>query len=102
MSKRLGGIIGCKDKTSSWHLKGFPCGRNIGSRVSCRGEAHRYTAHLLKLIAMQGHQAKTKHKQCSTSSNRIVTTYCFMGCKDKTSTWHLNGFPDGSNLESTV
>ena len=23
MSKRLGGIIGCKDKTSSWHLIGF-------------------------------------------------------------------------------
>ena len=24
MSKRLGGIIGCKYKTSSWHLSGFP------------------------------------------------------------------------------
>ena len=23
MSKRSGGIIGCKDKTSSWHLDGF-------------------------------------------------------------------------------
>ena len=23
-SKRLGGIIGCKYKTSSWHLNGFP------------------------------------------------------------------------------
>ena len=36
MSKRLGGIIGCKDKTSSWHLT-FPYGGNIGST------AHRYT-----------------------------------------------------------
>ena len=26
MSKCLGGIIGCKYKTSSWHLNGFPCG----------------------------------------------------------------------------
>ena len=26
MSKRLGGIIGCKDKTSSWHLNGLPSG----------------------------------------------------------------------------
>ena len=26
MSKHLGGIIGCKDKTSSWHLNGFPYG----------------------------------------------------------------------------
>ena len=33
MSKRLGGIIGCKYKTSSWHLKGFPDGSNIGSTV---------------------------------------------------------------------
>ena len=24
MSKCLGGIIGCKDTTSSWHLVGFP------------------------------------------------------------------------------
>ena len=24
MSKRLGGIIGCKEKISSWHLNGFP------------------------------------------------------------------------------
>ena len=24
MSERLGGIIGCKDKTSSWHSNGFP------------------------------------------------------------------------------
>ena len=24
MSKHLGGIIGCRDKTSSWHLNGFP------------------------------------------------------------------------------
>ena len=41
MSKRLGGTIGCKDKTSSWHINGFPDGSNIGSvnpqfvRVDC-------------------------------------------------------------------
>ena len=33
MSKRLGGIIGCKYKTSSWHLNGFPDGNNIESTV---------------------------------------------------------------------
>ena len=33
MSKRLGGIIGRKDKTSSWHLNGFPDGSNIGSVI---------------------------------------------------------------------
>ena len=35
MSKRLGGIIGCKDKTSaSWHLIGFPNGSNMGHWVN--------------------------------------------------------------------
>ena len=33
MSKRLGGIIGCKYQTSSWHLNGLPDGSNIGSTV---------------------------------------------------------------------
>ena len=34
MSKRLGGIIGCKYKTSSWHLNRFPDGSDIiGSTV---------------------------------------------------------------------
>ena len=61
MSKRLDGIVGCKDKTSSWHLIGFPDGSNIGSTVSYRGETHRYTVHLLTLMAMQGHQ--TSHRQ---------------------------------------
>ena len=46
MSRRLGGIKGCKYKTSSWHLNGFPDGNNIGSTVLYRGEAHRYTVHL--------------------------------------------------------
>ena len=33
MSKRLGGIKGCKYKTASWHLNGFPDGNNVGSTV---------------------------------------------------------------------
>ena len=33
MSKRLGGIKGCKYKTSLWHLNGFPDANNIGSTV---------------------------------------------------------------------
>ena len=31
--KRLGGIIDCKYKTSSWHINGFPYGSSIGSTV---------------------------------------------------------------------
>ena len=38
MSKRLGGIIGCKDKTSSWHLDRFPDCSKIGLIVSHVGE----------------------------------------------------------------
>ena len=49
MSKRLGGIIGCKDKTSSWHFIGFPDGSsNIGSTVSYRENPplhYLYTVH---------------------------------------------------------
>ena len=33
MSKRLGRIVGCKDKTTSWHINGFPDGSNIESTV---------------------------------------------------------------------
>ena len=34
MSKRLGGIKGCKYKTSTWYLNRFPDADNIGSTVS--------------------------------------------------------------------
>ena len=35
MSKRLGGIIDCKDKkNSSWHLNRFPYGSNIGQQYN--------------------------------------------------------------------
>ena len=32
----------------------------------------------------------------------VIIHCCFIDCKDKASTWHLNGFPDSSNLGSTV
>ena len=60
----------------------------------------------LTLIAMQGHRlkAKAKQKQYSKTSNMVVIIYCFIGCKKRSlySKWYLNGFPDGSNLGSTV
>ena len=57
-----------KDKIFSWHLNGCPDGSKIGSTVKCRGEAHRYTVHLLTLIAMQGHQKSfNKLKHCSST-----------------------------------
>ena len=46
MSKRLGGIIGCKDKTSSWHLNRFPDGSNVVvsaiQRIGCQPEKTLY------------------------------------------------------------
>ena len=33
------------------------------------------------------------------SSNMVVIIYCYVvGCKDKATTWYLNGLPEGSNL----
>ena len=43
----------------------------------------------LTLIAMQGHQKNSKNK------NIVVIIYCYIGCKDKATTWDLNGFPKG-------
>ena len=43
MSKRVGEIIGCKDKTSSWHLNRFPDRSNIGSTTVYFQHAHFYT-----------------------------------------------------------
>ena len=48
-------------------------------------------------------EKQQKQKQCSsTSSNMVVMIHCYLGCKDKATTWYLNGFPEGSNLGSTV
>ena len=45
MSKRLGGIIDCNDKTSSWHLNGFSDGSNVVVwacfRQTCLGSSMR-------------------------------------------------------------
>ena len=48
MSKRLGGIIGGKDKTSSWHLNGFPDGSNYGCPVPCL--THDGLCYILRIV----------------------------------------------------
>ena len=45
---------------------------------------------------------KTKQSQCSTPSHMVVMIYYCMGYKYKATTWYLTGFPNGSNLGSTV
>ena len=52
MSKRLGGIIGCKNKSASWHVNGFPDGKHwVNSTLYYVGEKP-----TVILIAMEGHQ----------------------------------------------
>ena len=66
MSKRLGGIIGCNYKTSSWLLNGFPDGSDIGSTIKYRGEAHRYNVRLHQSpcrATKQKQQQKQKQKE---------------------------------------
>ena len=69
MSKRLGGIIGCKYKTSSWHLNGFPYGSNIGSTVNI-GE--KPTVILCTYINRHAGTPEKQRRQNSTSSNIII------------------------------
>ena len=63
MSKRSGGIIGCKYKTSSWHLNGlFPDADNIvpanvirflkGKQVLCCNDSRRPWEKLLELFML--------------------------------------------------
>ena len=73
-SKRLvGGIMGCKEKTSSWPFNGFPSGSDIWVNGIMSGEIHCYTVPgtLTFLIAMQEHQKTfNKQKHCSTYQNQ--------------------------------
>ena len=46
-------------------------------------------------------EKQQKQKHC-TSSNMVVIINCYIGCKDNAIAWYLNGFPEGSNLGSTV
>ena len=85
MSKRLGGIIGCRHKTSSWHLNGFPYGSNIrltDSIMSGRSPPLLYT--YINRHAGTPEKQQKQQKHSSTSSNMVlVIIYCYIGCKTK-------------------
>ena len=56
-------------------------------------------------VHLQGHQkkVKTKQRQCRTPSHMVVIIYYYIiGYKYKATTWYLTGFPNGSNVRSTV
>ena len=85
MSKRLDGIIiGCKYKTFSWHLNGFPYGSNIGSTEYNIGE--KPTVILYTYNIRHAGTPEKQRRQNSTSSNMVVIIYCYIGYKDEFTT----------------
>ena len=81
MSKRLGGIKGCKYKTSPWHSNGFPYDSTIGSyNIGEKPTVTLYT-YINRYAGTPEKQRKQKH--CSTSSNMVVIIYCYIGCDDE-------------------
>ena len=84
MSKRLGGIIGCKYKTSSWHLNGFPYGSNIGSTYNIGKKPT-----VILYIYINRHAATPEKQRRKIKQNKtwyIVIMYCYIGCEDEVTT----------------
>ena len=63
MSKRLSGNIGGKEKTSSWHLIGFPDGNGIESTDSIMSGRNPLLYCTLTFTVTKGNQAKQKQKR---------------------------------------
>ena len=55
-----------------------------------------------RLSSGSGIQLLLLCRQCSTPSHIVVIIYHYIGYKYKATTWYLTGFPNGSNLGSTV
>ena len=76
MSKRLGGIIDCKDKTSSWHLNGFHyMVVTLGQRYNVE-EKPTVITYSNRHSGTSNKKQKQNIKQCGISSNRVVIIYC--------------------------
>ena len=80
--------VGCKYTTSSWHLNGFP---NNGGNIDW----------VNSIFFMKNLNASRpfEHRVRGKIAKRLGG---IMGCKYKTSSWYLNGFPDDRNIGSTV
>ena len=84
MSKRLGGIIGCKYKTSSWHLNGFPMVVTLGQQYNI-GE--KPIVILYTYINRHAGTPEKQRRQNSTSSNvAVIILYCYVGCEVEVTT----------------
>ena len=81
MSKRLGGVIGCKYKNSSW--TGSPIVVTLGQQYNI-GE--KPTVILYTYINRHAGTQEKQRRQNSTSSNMAVIIYCYVGCEDEVTT----------------
>ena len=70
MLKRLGGIIGCKYKTSSWHLNGFPDGRlvTLGQQYNVGDK----TTVVLKTYSYCNRHAGTADKKQKQNGDNVI------------------------------
>ena len=74
MSKRLGGIIDRQETLGQQY--------NVGEKptVILYTYINRHAGTLEK---------QQKQKQCGTSSNMVAIIYCYIGYKDKATTWYM-------------
>ena len=76
MSKRLGGMIGCKDKKkSSWHLNGFPVVSHISAFwLPTRKNIVLHSGQSRSKSAEQGKKGKKKSLAAPPNCNYITNT----------------------------
>ena len=57
--------------------------RHVKHRISkvCVGVSYQSCYHWIKTA---------KRKNCSTSSNKVVIVYCYIGCEDEVTTWYYS------------
>ena len=67
--QRLGEIIGCKNKTSSWHLNRFPYGSNIGSTFFFFFFFFFFLIHTFSVLSLQLKKLRGHNKSAIDLSN---------------------------------
>ena len=102
MSKRLGGIIGCKNKTSSWHLNRFPMVVTLGQHYNVGGKPTVILYTYMNRHAGIQKKNLDKQKQCSTYNKRkqtllLIHTFSVLSLQLKKLRLHKKSVIDLSN-----
>ena len=102
MSKRLGGIIGYKYNTSSWHLTGSPMVVTLGQQYNI-GEKPTVILYTYSSNRHAGTPEKQRKKQNKIKHGTyyIVIIYCYIiGCEDEvTTTFKREPVSSGDHVE---